>query len=233
MPTQSLTRPLTRDLTRGMTERFFSDSFSPADISGLVLWLDASDASTITETAGAVSQWDDKSGEDNHATQTTEALKPTTNSNTLNGRNVLTFSADRLDVPKPSGTTDIFIVFHTTDSTYLHMSDGGGKFSLAADDGSSDTTLSSLGTPTFKLNGILQSFTDRNDVHDAMNNNNACLLMKGVDISAWTSTLNLCNFGAPFSFDGDIAEIAFYNNSISTENETRFFNYAAEKWAAV
>ena len=33
------------------------------------LWLDAKDESTITESGGAVSQWDDKSGNDNHAVQ--------------------------------------------------------------------------------------------------------------------------------------------------------------------
>jgi surface protein len=40
------------------------------------LWLDAADASTITQSAGAVSQWNDKSGNGRHVTQATTAAQP-------------------------------------------------------------------------------------------------------------------------------------------------------------
>ena len=72
--------------------------FSPLDVSGLEVWLDASDSSTITESSGAVSQWDDKSGSGNHVTQATSDNQPTTNSLTLNGLNVIDFDGvdDRL-----------------------------------------------------------------------------------------------------------------------------------------
>lgn len=50
-------------------------AFSPLDLSP-VLWLDASDASTITESGGAVSQWDDKSGNDNHMLQANASFRP-------------------------------------------------------------------------------------------------------------------------------------------------------------
>ena len=40
----------------------------PEDLN-LSLWLDASDASTITHSNGSVSQWADKSGNGNHAVQ--------------------------------------------------------------------------------------------------------------------------------------------------------------------
>lgn len=64
--------------------------FSPTDVSGLALWLDASDLSTITHDAGAVSQWDDKSGNGYAFTQGTASEQPTTGA-TQNARNVLTF----------------------------------------------------------------------------------------------------------------------------------------------
>lgn len=65
--------------------------FAPDDISGLALWLDASDTATITQSAGAVSQWNDKSGNANHATQGMAANQPSTNTRTINGRNVIDF----------------------------------------------------------------------------------------------------------------------------------------------
>ena len=40
------------------------------------LWLDAADSSTITESGGAVSKWDDKSGNDRHVAQATPSDRP-------------------------------------------------------------------------------------------------------------------------------------------------------------
>jgi len=60
-------------------------------MTNLLLWLDASDASTITSSGGAVSAWADKSGGGNNATQGTGSYQPTTGTTTLNGKNVLVF----------------------------------------------------------------------------------------------------------------------------------------------
>lgn len=82
-----------------------NNSFTPLDIPGLVLWMDASDASTITQTAGSVSAWYDKSGNGYIATQATGANQPITGARTLNGLNVLNFdgSSDFLNL----GVTDL------------------------------------------------------------------------------------------------------------------------------
>ncbi len=74
-------------------------AFAPTDISGLQLWLDAADTATITQSGGSVSQWNDKSGNANHATQGTGAYQPVTNSKTINSRNVIDFDGtdDRLN----------------------------------------------------------------------------------------------------------------------------------------
>jgi hypothetical protein len=55
------------------------------------LWLDAADAGTITESGGAVSQWNDKSGNARHAIQTTSGNRPTVSTAVLNGKNVIAF----------------------------------------------------------------------------------------------------------------------------------------------
>jgi len=64
--------------------------WTPADIT-TALWLDAADASTITESSGAVSEWRDKSGGATNFTQGTADARPATGSATLNGKNVLKF----------------------------------------------------------------------------------------------------------------------------------------------
>ena len=65
--------------------------FLPTDLNDLEVWLDSDDSSTINDTAGAVDQWDDKSGNDNHATATGSA-RPTTGADVINGRNVIDFN---------------------------------------------------------------------------------------------------------------------------------------------
>ncbi len=63
--------------------------WTPADIP-TALWLDASDASTVTVESGAVSEWRDKSGNSRNATQGTAANRPAYTSAGQNGLNVLT-----------------------------------------------------------------------------------------------------------------------------------------------
>lgn len=58
--------------------------WTPADIT-TALWLDASDAATITESGGLVSEWRDKSGNDLHVSQGAGALQPTYVSAGFNG----------------------------------------------------------------------------------------------------------------------------------------------------
>lgn len=65
-------------------------NFTPLSLSPQ-LWLDAADTTTITESGGAVSQWNDKSGNGYQFTQATAAAQPTTGTRTQNGLNVLDF----------------------------------------------------------------------------------------------------------------------------------------------
>lgn len=60
------------------------------------LWLDAADLTTITSSGGAVSQWNDKSGNGRHVTQATAANQPTTGTVTQNGLNAMSFDGNDL-----------------------------------------------------------------------------------------------------------------------------------------
>jgi len=55
------------------------------------IWYDAADSGTIIQSSGAVSSWLDKSGNNKHANQTTEANKPATNTVTIGGLNTIEF----------------------------------------------------------------------------------------------------------------------------------------------
>jgi hypothetical protein len=68
-------------------------AWTPAQLPSLALWLDANDASTITLNGPTVSQWNDKSGNNLHATETVASKQPTYG--LLSGKPALTF--DGLD----------------------------------------------------------------------------------------------------------------------------------------
>jgi hypothetical protein len=87
-------------------------TFTPADIT-TSLWLDAQDSSTITHSSNAVSQWDDKSGNGNHATQSTASSQPTYSSTVMaGGKPGLDFNVDYMSFPEIDGTDKtLFFVF--------------------------------------------------------------------------------------------------------------------------
>lgn len=66
--------------------------FSPSDLSNLYFWLDASDVDTITKDgSNKVSQWDDKSANAYHFSQSTATWQPEWVDAQLNGRAVVRF----------------------------------------------------------------------------------------------------------------------------------------------
>ena len=111
--------------------------FSPSQLAP-VLWLDASDTATITQSANAVSSWLDKSTNARTFTQTTASAKPTTNTRTVNGKNVIDFDGNDLLIG--SGVV--------ADWKFLH---DGTKYLIAialVQDGTSSAAIMGTGTST-------------------------------------------------------------------------------------
>jgi hypothetical protein len=88
------TANVTGKVKSNVTQEDIEIAFTPSSLSPQ-LWLDASDSSTITESSGSVSQWNNK-GSLGNFTQGTGASQPTTGVTTLNGLNVLDFADDFL-----------------------------------------------------------------------------------------------------------------------------------------
>lgn len=74
--------------------------FTPSAISGLELWLDASDASTLYDATtggslvaanGGVARWEDKSGNSRHFTQSTAENRPARKTSDINGLDAVLF----------------------------------------------------------------------------------------------------------------------------------------------
>jgi len=106
----------------GTWPRVFED---PTSVSGLQLWLDASDAGSLYDATtggslvaadGGVARWEDKSGNARHATQSTSANRPARKTAVQGGKDVLRFdgSNDSLSIPNSTAT---FKFLHSADST--------------------------------------------------------------------------------------------------------------------
>ena len=108
------------------TGPILSPSLAPTGISNLALWLDASDSGTITlDGSNNVSQWDDKSGENNHVTQATPGDRPLTGTRTLNGLNVLEYQDANHNLQSAAltgGDVDVpSTIFVVADETPAHL----------------------------------------------------------------------------------------------------------------
>jgi hypothetical protein len=89
--------------------------FNPRSISGLALWLDASDGSTLfqnsdgtvpaTATGAPVGYWGDKSGNNRHVTQATAGDRPTVAAVSVNGRRCIDFDGTSDNIWAAPGPT--------------------------------------------------------------------------------------------------------------------------------
>jgi len=136
--------------------------FDPRTISGLQLWLDATDAGSLTFNGGTVSQANDKSGNGRHFRQGTGANQPSYVAAGMNGRPALQFTssvANRMD-----STATIADVFGTPTTSpqstiFAVMRNVAGVQNAA---------FGSNGDPNGRLNFLLR-FNPTNSLIDVVN----------------------------------------------------------------
>lgn len=165
-----------------------ASGFNPRSISGLSLWLDASDLSTITLNGSNVSEWRDKSGAGAPAAaQGTAASQPAYDASGLNGRGTIDFATTRVMVFGSS----------TASFNYLHNSTGGTVFIVIRPGDSSDPNVYAPflmnNADTSANTGISLVFDDR--VSASRNNALVAVVNRGVS-GAQTAAIIPSNFFA-------------------------------------
>lgn len=149
-----------------MTERTYSEigggltglsvvtaaAWTPASLPNLVAWWDADDSATITQAAGLVSAWADKSGAGNDLTQGTALNQPITGSDTIGGKNAIKFGTTGSEVMVtaslsgiPSARTVLGVILYTDASGYPCFVGASGFFGWM--------TRVNAGTPVMELDG--------------------------------------------------------------------------------
>lgn len=211
---------------------------------GCVTWLDGADDDVFSYSSGTlVSQWRDKSGNDNHVNQSTTSSQPTRN-RTLNSKSVVDFD----------GSNDSL-----SSSNSLTLSSGHTMFAVTLTDAfSSDAGLISINNQlsngiTVHTGGLVYFYYGSGGYNttQGVNVSTSYILTKvwtgatsGNRISykngtqgystgtmANSNSTGVLRLGQQTTYyNGYIAEVVIYNRELSQDEITKVHNYLQNKW---
>ena len=250
MPLYSATNPLPVNMERRRL-------FNPSRISGLQLWLDAtkglfdatSGGNPVTTDGATVARWEDQSSSGYSVTQNTEANKPILKTGIKNSKNVIRFD----------GSNDILVSGNIPDNNLLTLTAfvvanpiglGGGNAGRMFERGSNVINLfmffgsgismiggggqvigGSAPIGSFYLFGARLSGVGNSTTTLRINKS---LVATGNTSSALSTANTTYQIGnrtdAARGFNGDIAELIIYNQSLTTEQINSVEAYLSSKW---
>lgn len=223
------------------------------DIPDLYALYDASDATTVIASAGAVSQWNDKSGNGRHATQGTALNKPVTGTRTIGGRNALDFDGTNSFLTLPASyytlpTGDHTVICVTSldvsgsDQNIISLSDAGnGRMRLlvnsstnpnAAGASNSTNTVLSVLNNTATVNAPRISVLTRKAGTVVVNQDGEFgLPAVGVNFTATAARIGSFTVGTQF-FNGALGLLAVYSRALTQVEINAAANFLKAQWAA-
>jgi hypothetical protein len=210
-------------------------NFTPRSISGLALWYDAADASTVTVSTG-VSAIADKSGNGRHGTQGVGNSQPAYTIAGRNGRNVMTFDGtnDTIAIPSFSLSQPItmFVAGSSTNANFLIDGSGTNRLALYRQAGVSWTLFSGaiLNGGTSDTNW--HSFrTVSNSTSSSIHVDNSLITSGNAGTQTVASGLWLgASSGTSFFLAGQIGEVLLYGGLLTAGNIANLTAYLKAKW---
>ncbi len=219
--------------------------FTPSALSGLALWFDASDASSITlDGSNNVSQWADKSGNGRNLSQSNITRRPSyTSSNTVNGIIVPRF--DGVDDTLVTSTSFTSISQPTTQCLVVRP-ESGKTDALITDTVSGVRQvifLRNLATGMFVSGGsvvispLSASTSSANTILGVFNGASSFVRVNNSQqsISAATSGITTFRLGCGIEdsinfFIGVIAEVIVFSKQLDAQEISRVESYFRSKW---
>lgn len=216
--------------------------FSPLDISNLELWLDASDAATITKDGGnLVSDWDDKSGQGNDVAQATGTNQPLWVDSVQNSMPIIRFdgvdnymnraSLTGGDASQPNTIVIVVKWISGDDKGILdgvsgkrnYLTKTSGLYNIFAGTANTGTTVNSA--------DILMYYAEFNSTSSFLRRSKSQLFTGDSGTNA-IGGIHLGSNFTPVAFgDPDIAEILIYNKALTTGERDSVETYMTDKWA--
>jgi hypothetical protein len=220
----------------------FRPSFVPSNIANLALWLDASDATTITlDGSSNVEEWRDKSGNLRHAGQASTTKRPSM-SGSINGINCPTFDGtdDALEtatiainqpdtvclVLRPTSLSSFRVIFDTPSATRQGVFfQGGTPFYTAGIDAGASSAIS--------INTNNQLIAVFNGGSSLMRVNQAATTAGNPGTGNFNGALQISGRGTSFYYEGQVAEIIWYSKALDATERGQIETYFKSKWATV
>lgn len=226
-------------------------------VAGYVAWYDASDLASITESGGAVSQWNDKSGNGHHVSQSTAAQKPTTGTRTQNSLNVIDFqgtnsggSDDTLEVTGRTIASQPGTVFLVAKGDGGHTNNQGFIDGGAPSSSSSTRWVVYMDTPgalkwaVYAGSGPISSVAGVDNVAHQftaiVNGASSSLRIDGSSVASGNAGSNNLTNGIRFgsyqtgnpqgNLDGWIAEVIIYPSALGSTDRDAVEAYLKAKW---
>lgn len=233
-------------------------AFSPADIAGLTLWLDSDDPATVTDAgSGDCSQWNDKSGNGFHVTQSTSGDRPAITASAVNGRTALSFDgvSDHLDrvttqlVNVSDGSFTVFAVAVTDtvaagtgqilcqDNTtgarrpqFLRRNGSAAEsIVFAGSTAATDGAGITLSTATAYLFEAISDGATIECLVDGSGDGPTARASQNAVSDLVAVGVRAKNSSGSY-WDGFICEIVFYDLDISTEDRASVRGYLSDRW---
>jgi len=234
--------------------------WSPAMVA-TAAWFDAADPTTLTPATGAVSLWQDKSANQNHASQSTASRRPSTGTHTIGGLNAIAFdpfndqhlaaahhSSLNLDT---TGGANLFAVLHH--SGYVNRGSGlnsiVSKGPLLVAGAAYGIRLNTDNKLPFKAGDEWtctppDNLTSRDLLYSGTRDDStgtAATFINGLHRATATSTAISSNNSSPLILGGEsaitrcaavrIGELLILPGAIAPEHRQKIEGYLAHKWS--
>jgi hypothetical protein len=213
----------------------------PDQVKGVIAWLDAADTSTITASGNAVSNWADRSGHGNDATQATPANRPTTVAAAQNGRAVIHFASGGtqwLTLPSLTprailvagrkqalGNANVIIGASGASDSYLAFGTSSGLGNAIAQNGSGAALAPSASEASWQVLGGI----DDGAAITAWRNG-AAGAPASTGGAVWAVDGIAVNPAAGFRLAGDLGEVVLFDRVPTTADRQLMEGYLAWKW---
>jgi hypothetical protein len=215
-------------------------------IASSVYWLDATDASTISETSNSVSEIRDRLGGTTKLAQGEGSLQPSLSVAGLNGLNAIDFTGDDKSLANspdfmPGASSSFVFVIRSTDTRSILLTGGGGDRAVGVIDSGSSTAThvgsgSGADSPSTFIGGVPLSPATRGALYTGTTGATSIVVVRGANTNVggdqW-SEIRLCDYtGASFfDYTGLIGEFVAMNAPTTAELNA-LGAYLGTKWDA-
>jgi hypothetical protein len=213
------------------------------------LWFDAADTTTITESSGSVSQWNDKSGNGKNVVQANGAAQPTTGTTTQNGLNVISFDGTDDFLESANGAAS----FDTVECYFIGLTSVDSRVLIGVPHAATHTSPfhrwllfhNTINRLSIRVNSVLSS-----SANNVVSTSNAAIyrLETGTGDGYINTTRVINASGATNTYpnstplqigtiagggaylNGFVAEVLIFDRALNEDEKTTLNNYLTSKW---